>query len=130
MKLNTQSLRIGTFIFERLNPLVPTYPNVAEQGARFPFATYHLNGFAARDTKDRYNYEETLIVEVDVVASTAMERTETACRIKETLEGWRGEWEGTQVTDVALTNASDLWKDDAFIMQLFFSISIDNSPKR
>lgn len=130
MRLSTDSLKIGTLLFEKLEPVLPVFPDIAEKGSPLPFCVYRITGFQPRDTKDRYNYEEVVGVEVNVAAATGAQRVELACRVKDTLEGLRGRWRGTTVNDITMTNATSSYGQDAYIMSLYFNINIDNSLKR
>lgn len=126
----TEILKIGSFIHEKTSPILPTYPDIAEKGSALPFCIYSITGYFGRDTKDRYNYEESVGVAIDVAAATGAERTELASRIKQTLEGFRGVWRGNRINAVTLNGASTQYGQDAYLMRLNFTITVENTITR
>lgn len=125
--IKTETLDIGMFIHETLKPFVATYPVVAEMGTQSPFAVYRRTATGVRDTKDRYNYEETVQMDITVTATAYPEAVEIAKTVKTALEGYRGRWRELYISRIELTGADEDWHSDAYIQRLLFNISIDKS---
>lgn len=126
-KLHTDSLKIGTYINDRLKDFLPCYPIVAEKGANFPYSVYRRTAMSGKTSKDGYTFEEAISIEIVVVATTYSESVKLAHEVKTQLEQQRGRFEGINITGITLTNANEDWSSDAYIQRLFFTIDIDNN---
>lgn len=123
--MRTETLNLGTLFYGLMNPLLPTFPIIAEQGTPQPFAVYRRTGVTLPYTKDRYNYEEVASYEVIITASTYPECVRLAQDVKARLDGLRGEWEGNHITEIKLTNTDEDWHNDGYIQRLYFTIKTD-----
>lgn len=121
----TQIFDIGGLINELLDGILAVYPIVAEKGAPTPFAVYRRTATLGRNTKDRYDYEETVQYEINVVTQGYPQGIELAKAVKKALEGKRGKWGNLRVTAIRMTGADERWSADTFVQTLFFSITID-----
>ncbi|MCH5241795.1 MAG: DUF3168 domain-containing protein [Muribaculaceae bacterium] len=126
MNLLNDSLWIGTMLKARLDGIAPVYPCVAT-GNPTEFCVYRRAGYQGRDTKDRFNYEETINIVIAVVAPTYIRSIDLAQRVKDRLDGLRGRWDDKLIEDITMTNAVEEYGDDAYVQQLFFSITLDTS---
>lgn len=126
MNLHTDSLWIGALIKERIDGLVPVFPCVAT-GEPKEFCVYRRAGYSGRDTKDRYNYEETVNLMISVVAPTYIRSVELAQHIKDRLDGVWGEWRGKKVDSLTMTNAVEDFNGSDYVQTLYFSIVLDTS---
>lgn len=123
---NTDCLEIGEMIFEKINPIVNCYPLVAEKDTLFPFAVYRRTSFTGRDTKDRFNFEESVTIELTIASEKYKESIKLASQIKETLEYLQGIWRNTYISNINLINASENFINESYIQTLLFEIRIDN----
>lgn len=126
MKLLTKNLEIGTFLVELINPICPTYPVIADKGANGNYCVYRRTGFVARNTKDLYDYESTVSIEIIVVAQNYKESIRIAQEIKDKLEGFRGKWNRTEITSIFLENTNEDWNNDFYLQRLYFTINLDD----
>lgn len=128
MRLLTKNLEIGTFIKEQIEPICPTYPVIADQGANGNYCVYRRTGFTARNTKDIYDYESTASIEIIVVAQSYKESIRLAQDIKDKLEGFHGHWNHTVITSIFLENTNEDWNSDCYLQRLYFTINVDDDP--
>lgn len=126
MKLLTDNLEFGTFLNEKLDNIIPVYPIIADKGASYPFCVYRRTGFLPKNTKDIYNYEEIMNIEVIIASTSYKESIKLAQKVKDTLEGYRGEWRTTTINSIEMNNSNEDWSNDAYIQKLYFTISLDN----
>lgn len=126
MRLLTKNLEIGTFLIEQINPICPTYPVIADKGANGNYCVYRRTGFVAKNTKDVYDYESTISIEIIVVAQTYKESIKLAQDIKDKLEGFRGMWNRTEITSIFLENTNEDWNNDFYLQRLYFTINVDD----
>ena len=122
----TDCLEIGEFVFDMINDILPTFPIIAEQSTNLPFAVYKRVGYQGRDTKDRYNYEETITVEIIACANKYKESLKLASEIKNKLEYAKGVWRNTYITNVSLMATSEDYSNEVYVQRMTFDISIDN----
>lgn len=127
MNIHADSLWIGALIKNRIEGIVPVYPAIAPADAPRDYCVYRRSGYSGRDTKDRFNYEETLFIEIAVVSPSYRDGIKIAQEIKDRLDGARGLWEGKMIEGIRMTNASEEFGDNAYIQRLFFSITVDIS---
>lgn len=130
MRLNTDTLEIGSFILEKLDNIISTYPIVADSGASYPFCLYRRIGFKGNDSKDIYNHEETVNIEIIIAATTYKESIKLAEKVKDTLEKLRGEWRNTVINHIIMDNSNEDFSSDAYLQKLYFTISLDNKGYR
>lgn len=125
MKYNTRNLNIGKAINLILSQVLPAFPIVAEQGANFPFAVYRRIGYDVKNSKDVYNYEETVNVEVTIAATTYSESIELAQRVKDHMEHVRGVYENLTINDITMSDAREDYVADTYVQQMIFIIDLD-----
>lgn len=130
MNIHTDTLRIGELLNAAVGHIVPVYPCVVPTGVPSRFCVYRRTGFQGRDTKDLYNYTESISLELAVVAEAYPESLMLAQKIKESLDGMRGEWQGLFIDSFKLTNASEQYSDGAFVQSLFFRVEFDTSVSK
>lgn len=126
-RLHTDSLKIGTYLNDRLQQFLPCYPIIAEKGANYPFCVYKRTALSGNTSKDGYTFEEAISIEIIVCATTYSESIRLAHEIKTQLEQQRGKFEGINITGITLINANEDWSSDAYIQRLYFTIDIDNN---
>lgn len=125
MKHNTKNLNVGKAINTMLSTVLPSYPIIAEQGANFPFCVYRRIGYNPKNTKDVYNYEESVVIEVNIAATTYAESVELAQRVKDILEHNRGTYDNLKINDITMMDASEDWINDSYIQSMRFNIDLD-----
>lgn len=129
MKLLTDNLDFGTFIIEKIDDIIPVYPIIADKGATYPFCVYRRTGFVPKNTKDIYNYEEIISIEIIIASTSYKESIKLAQKIKDTLECYRGRWRTTTINQILMDNCNEDWSNDAYIQKLYFTVSLDNQPR-
>lgn len=127
MNLHTDSLWIGKLIKARIDGVVPVYPCVVPSGTPDTFGVYRRTGFQGRDTKDGYNYLESLTIDIAVAAPSYSRALEIAQSVKDRLDGIRGIWDGKMINRLKLQNAMEDFSEGSYIQTLTFLISIDTS---
>ena len=130
MKLLTDNLEIGTFITEQLNEILPTYPIISDKPTESPFCVYRRTGFVSKNTKDRFNYEETINIEIILCATTYKDSIKLAQQVKDKLEGFYGRWRNTFINVIFLDNTNEDWSNDMYIQRLYFTLEVDNGKIR
>lgn len=130
MRLATKNIEIGTFIKEQIDPILQCFPIVADKGVMDDFCVYRRISYTAKNTKDIYDYESSISIEIIVVANTYKDSIHHALNIKDTLEGYRGHWNKTCITSIFLDNCSEEYNGDAYMQRLYFTINLDDRPKR
>lgn len=125
MKHNTRNLNVGKAINTMLSTVLPSYPIIAEQCANFPFSVYRRLGYQTKNTKDIYNYEETIVFEVNIAATTYAESIELAQKVKDVLEHQRGIYENLKINDITMIDASEDWVSESYIQSMRFNIDLD-----
>lgn len=130
MNFRKGSLWIGELIRERIDCAVPVYPCVVPSGSPERFCVYRRTGYQGRDTKDRFNYEETLSVQISVVAPSYDESLRLADTVMERLDGIKGLYKGKMLQSCTCVNSSETYNEGAFIQNLFFSFTFDLTDKR
>lgn len=120
------SLQIGKAIYQILNQngITKVFPLVADEGTTFPFVVYRRTGLTPASTKDRYNYSELAVIDILVASSDYESGNNLAITIKDLLEHSRGNYNGINIGDIYLVNATEDYIEDAFIQKLTFNIEI------
>lgn len=126
MKLLSNNLEIGTFIKEQLEEILPVYPIIADKGAEGNFGLYRRTAFISKNTKDIFNYEETISMEIYICSQTYKESVSLAQKVKDKLESFKGIFKNTFITNIYLENANEDFNNDVYLQRLYFIIDIDN----
>lgn len=102
------------------------YPIVADQGTTYPFICYKRTGLNLQSSKDRYNYRQTAYVTFIVASKSYKESISIAKAVKQCLNLKRGSYDGLQINQITLTDASEeyITDSDAFVQYLNFSIDL------
>lgn len=132
MKKKT-SLSVGEAVFGLLtsDPYVmgmatKVFPVMTTE-AKLPYVAYRRAGLAHSPTKAALPGSETAKVEVHCYAATYAESVELAEIVRDALEGYSWKDDETQkclARRITLSDASEVWEDDAFVQQLTFDIGI------
>lgn len=132
MKINTKNLEVGKMIFDFLNPLIPCYPIIAEKSNELPFCLYRKLSFQPNYTKDKFDYQDNINMEIKVCASTYNESIELAQKVKELLEMKCGNWRNKIIVDnITMINGSENFIEEpiaCYVQTLIFQIDLDSSP--
>lgn len=129
MKLLTDNLEIGTYLIDRLDSTITTFPIIADKGATYPFCVYRRTGYRPKNSKDVYNYEEVINIELIIASTSYKESIKIAQSVKDILEGSRGKWRTTYINSITMDNSNEDWSNDAYIQRMYFTISLDNQPR-
>lgn len=130
MKKKT-SLSVGEAVFGLLtsDPYVmgmatKVFPVMTTE-AKLPYVAYRRAAISHLPTKAALPGSETVKVEVNCYAATYAESVELAELVRDALEGcaWKDDdsqkWLARRIT---LSDASEVWEDDAYVQQLTFDI--------
>lgn len=120
------SLKVGKFIAEYIKDIVPIYAVLADHGAKYPFAVYRRTGLTTYNTKDKFNYSEHVLLEINVASPDYDEGVEILDKIKTKLEHKRGIVQGIYVEGIDVINSSEDWQNDAYIQTIVFRIKVTN----
>lgn len=117
-------LKIGKAIKSIFHDFHNVYPLIADQGSTYPFIIYRRNGVNHADSKDRFNYQEVITLEIIVAADNYSESIDLAEKVMYRLESTRGEYNKIQIQEIKLVDASEDYLEDAYIQKLTFKIEI------
>lgn len=120
------SLNIGKAIYDLLKDVQPgkVFPLVADEGTTYPFIVYRRSAVNPSDSKDRYNYQESVTIEILVADNNYNGSVVLAEAVRKKLEHARGNANGVLVTDTFLTGADEQYLEDAFIQKLIFEFQV------
>lgn len=117
-------LKIGKAIKAIFHDNKNIYPSVADQGAEYPFIIYRRTSVRHSDTKDRFNYNEEITLEVIVASNSYSECLDEAERVMLRMENTRGTYNDIKIQEIKLVDASEDYIEDAYIQKLIFKIEI------
>lgn len=120
------SLKVGRFIAEHIKDIVPVYAVLADHGATYPFAVYRRTGLTTYNTKDKFNYSEHVLIEINVASKDYDESVELLDKIKSRLEHKSGIINDIYVEGIDVINSSEDWQNDAYIQTIVFRIKVTN----
>lgn len=127
MKHKSNNFKVGGAIFDMINPIVPTYPIVADKDANFPFAVYRKASFVPSYTKDRNDYQDTTNYEITILTRTYKEGTELAEKVNDKLELARGKWKDLLIRNIWLINSIEDYDGENYLQKLIYQIDIDTT---
>ncbi len=123
------TLNIGKYIYNTLNQSeninCKIYPLVADNDAKFPFIIYkrvNLNSLMCKDGL----YEDEATVEISVVTDKYSIGIEIANQVRELLESQTLNYQGLEITESRLMQASEEYNNGAFVQRLQFNFKINN----
>jgi hypothetical protein len=123
------TLNIGKYIYNTLNQseniTCKIYPLVADNDAKFPFIIYkrvNLNSLMCKDGL----YEDEATVEISVVTDKYSIGIEIANQVRELLESQTLNYQGLEITESRLMQASEEYNNGAFVQRLQFNFKINN----
>jgi hypothetical protein len=123
------TLSIGKYIYNTLNQseniTCKIYPLVADNDAKFPFIIYkrvNLNSLMCKDGL----YEDEATVEINVVTDKYSIGIEVANQVRELLESQTLNYQGLEITESRLMQASEEYNNGAFVQRLQFNFKINN----
>ena len=102
---------IGTLIYPKLSSVCSTYPLVAENSAKFPFAIYRTNQGRPENTKDGI-YDWIYNIQVNIVS----DKYDTVCALCSDCVDKLLELE--EVLDINIERISEDYIDDAYVKQI------------
>lgn len=127
MNIHNDSLWIGRLIKDRVEDILPVYPCIAPDGTPLEFCTYRRAGYSARDSKDLFNYQETINLIISVVSPSYASGLAKAQKIKERLDGLHGVWEEKLIDSMEMTNATEDYVSTDYVQTLYFSVALDTT---
>ena len=104
-------INIGTLIYPKLREVCPTYPLVAENSAKFPFAIYRTNQGRPENTKDGI-HDWIYNIQVNIVS----DKYDTVCDLCSDCVDKLLELE--EVLDINIESISEDYIEDAYVKQI------------
>ncbi|MDR1582068.1 MAG: hypothetical protein LBS55_02225 [Prevotellaceae bacterium] len=103
------------------------FPFPATEGTSFPFVTYMMEGLTPRYTKDGTDFEDTIIIELNIWSDLYGKKIEVANACHRALQGKRGNIEGFEIAGIRRTGESELFVEETYGQSVTYEINIDNS---
>lgn len=107
-------------VMERTKKIFPLVTDKAE----LPYIVYRRMSLEHSPTKAGYPGADTVRVEVSVFTEKYGEGVELAEAVRQALDYSHGEAEDVRMRSCVLSDAEELWEDDAFVQNLVFTIKI------
>lgn len=101
------------------------FPIVAEDGTPYPFITYKRTGLTSNGCKDGY-YEDEVRVEIKAICSTYIQSVEVINRIRDLFERQHIKYEGMNIEDTYIENASENYEYNAFTQTINLVLKIND----
>ncbi len=117
--------KVGRVIFELCNPIVRSFPIVAEQGANYPFMVYRRNSLTPYTTKDRFNYLTQISMELVIVTQTYEEGVELSQEVWDALDKKAGFIGGIDIDEIRVTSSSEDFANNAYIQRLQIEVDVE-----
>lgn len=124
MNTRTAAPKVGKAIYELCNPIVRSYPIVAENGTNYPFLVYRRTSHNSSNTKDRYNYLVQISMELVIVTQRYDEGVDLSQRVWEALDKVGGVIAGVEIDEIRVTSASEDFVNDAYIQRLQIEVDV------
>lgn len=123
--MQTQSLHIGKYIYERLKDLCSggCFAVIADHGAQMPFMVYRRTGLTILENKDS-DFVDRVNVEIAIVSADYDESVSLVQKAKDMLNRRRDIFENLCVEKIEIVNASENWANDAYVQRLNLLIKI------
>ena len=130
-KIRSASLKIGKVIHDELRDIIDVYPVIAPQNTSGVFGVYRRTALSVDNTKDIFNHEEIVTMEIAIIAPTYLESIEKAMNVKFYLEHLHGQFETKMdehinIADITLVDSSEEWTNDMYVQIMQFRIKIYN----
>lgn len=123
MNIQTSTLGIGTFVRQRVEPILPTFPVAAKSGADMPFCTYRRSGVIPSSTKDGV-FDDSVGLVLTVVTAQYLEGLEKAEEVRARLDGIRTVVGGVPI-EIHLTDASEDYNANFDVYAQLLTFRID-----
>ncbi len=123
------TLNIGKYIYNTLTSssgiTCSIYPLVADNDAKFPFIIYKRVNLISEMCKDG-TYEDDVTIEINVVTDKYSVGIEIANKVRELLEVQNVNYQGLEITESKIVQASEEYNTGAFVQRMQFQIKINN----
>ncbi len=129
----THALRVGRVINDQLKDIIKCYPVVAENGADYPFLTWKRTSLGSENSKDIYNLQDTVTMELAIAARTYSESLELAERVAERLDHIRGqerrhhgnpEHRPLFIADIDIVDSSEEYVANVYVQVLVIEVRL------
>lgn len=101
------------------------YPIIADETTTFPFIVYQRSGFTPQSNKDRT--DENVTVDIVIAAETYAESIDTAIRVREALEHKQGTFQGIDINDIVIDDATEDYAENTFLQHITITVFLDNN---
>lgn len=117
--------KVGRAIFELTNPIVRTFPIVAEEGASYPFMVYRRTSLTPYTTKDRFNYLTQISMELVIVTQKYEEGVALSQEVWDALDKKGGNIGGLDISAIRVTSSSEDFANNAYIQRLQIEVDVE-----
>lgn len=117
--------KVGRAVFELCNPIVRTFPIVAEEGASYPFMVYRRTSLTTYTTKDRYNYLTQISMELVIVTQKYDEGVSLSQEVWDALDKKGGNIGGLDIDEIRVTSSSEDFANNAYIQRLQIEVDVE-----
>lgn len=117
--------KVGRAIFELCNPIVRTFPIVAEEGATYPFMVYRRTSLTPYTTKDRYNYLTQISMELVIVTQKYEDGVLISQEVWDALDKKGGNIGGLDIDEIRVTSSSEDFANNAYIQRLQIEVDVE-----
>lgn len=117
--------KVGRAVFELCNPIVRTFPIVAEEGASYPFMVYRRTSLTTYTTKDRYNYLTQISMELVIVTQKYDEGVSLSQEVWDALDKKGGNIGGLDIDEIRVTSSSEDFANNAYIQRLHIEVDVE-----
>lgn len=121
------SLSFGIALYDILSSALgesvsKVFPVVTDE-ASLPYVCYHRDSCTTTPTKSSVDFSADVVnVTIDCYAATYSGCVELAEKVRAALDNVRGEVNGIRVRNCYMTDASETWADDAYVVSLTFQL--------
>lgn len=116
MTNQSKLISVGKLIYPKMNSICSTYPLVAENSVKFPFAIYRTTATRPQNSKDGI-YDWIYNIEIRVVS----DKYDEACDLSIEMADALAEFEDT--LDLRFEDVSEDYLDDAYVRTINIVIS-------
>lgn len=120
----TAAPRVGKAIYELCNPIVRSFPIVADEGTVFPFLVYRRTSHNSHNTKDRYNYLVSISMELVIVSDRYEDSVNLSQQVWEALDKEGGVIAGVEIQEIRVTSTSEDYVNDAYVQRLQIEVDV------
>lgn len=101
------------------------YPIIADETTTFPFIVYQRSGFTPQSNKDQT--DENVTVDIVIASDNYADSIDIAVRVREALEHKQGTFQGIEINDIVIDDATEDYVENTFLQNLTITVYLDNN---